>query len=165
MLTAGLMAADGIQPIYAKSQGGISVTEENRKIISDAFTRWAAGGTTFFTDILAAEVVWTIEGSGPSAGVYRGRETFLEQAVRPFARRLSSPVRPTATQVWADGENVIVQWEGEGKAHDGRAYRNRYAWFFRMRNGKAVEVNAFLDLAPYDDVLRRIPEPDRGGRQ
>jgi hypothetical protein len=34
-----------------------------------------------------------------------------------------------------------------------------------MRNGKAVEVNAFLDLAPYDDVLRRIPEPDRGGRQ
>jgi hypothetical protein len=28
-----------------------------------------------------------------------------------------------------------------------------------MQNGKAVDVTAFLDLAPYDDVLRRIPAP------
>ena len=31
------------------------------------------------------------------------------------------------------------------------------AWIFRMRGGKAVEATAFLDLVPYDDVLRRIP--------
>jgi hypothetical protein len=27
----------------------------------------------------------------------------------------------------------------------------------RMRNLQAVEVVAFLDLVPYDDVIRRIP--------
>ena len=28
-----------------------------------------------------------------------------------------------------------------------------------MQDGKAAEVTAYLDLAPYDDILRRIPLP------
>ncbi|MHC2636511.1 ketosteroid isomerase-like protein [Bradyrhizobium liaoningense] len=31
----------------------------------------------------------------------------------------------------------------------------------RMQDGKAAEVTAYLDLVPYDDVLRRIPSPAR----
>ncbi|TQU84140.1 ketosteroid isomerase, partial [Xanthomonas perforans] len=38
---------------------------------------------------------------------------------------------------------------------DGGSYRNRYAWIMRMAGGKAVEVNAFLDLPVYDAVLQR----------
>ena len=30
-----------------------------------------------------------------------------------------------------------------------------------MQDGKATEVNAFLDLARFDDVLRRVPAPAR----
>lgn len=136
-----------------------SRTEANRRVITGAFARWATGTGDFFDEVLAADVVWTIEGSGPSAGVFRGRDDFLARAVRPFASRLSTPVRPTDVRVWADGDNVIVKWKGSGVACDGRAYRNSYAWFFRMENGQAAEVTAFLDLAPYDDVLRRVPGP------
>jgi ketosteroid isomerase-like protein len=142
-----------------------SVTERNREIVIAAFDRWAAGGTTFFADVLTPDVVWTIEGSGPSAGRFSGRELFIEQAVRPFVSRLSSPVRPVAKQIWADGDHVIVNWEGEGVARDGVPYRNSYVWIFRMQAEKAVEVTAFLDLAPYDDVLRRIPAPTNGDPQ
>jgi ketosteroid isomerase-like protein len=28
-----------------------------------------------------------------------------------------------------------------------------------MRDGKAYEVSAYLDLPAYDDVLQRIPDP------
>jgi ketosteroid isomerase-like protein len=66
-------------------------------------------------------------------------------------------VRPTTLQVWADCDRVIAQWEGSGVARDGKDYGNSYAWIFRMQDGKATEVTAFLDLAPYDDILRRIP--------
>lgn len=31
-----------------------------------------------------------------------------------------------------------------------------------MQDGKAVGVIAYLDLAPYDDVLQRIPAPAAG---
>jgi len=42
-------------------------------------------------------------------------------------------------------------------ALDGKPYHNDYVWIFRMRDDTAVEVQAFLDLVPYEDVLRRIP--------
>ena len=131
----------------------------NRRIVTEAFDRWSAGGTTFFADVLAPDVNWTIEGSGPSAGLFQGREQFVQRAVAPFVSRLSEPVRPVSRQVWADGDHVIVNWEGVARASDGRPYTNSYAWILRMEDGKAVEVTAFLDLVPYDDVLRRIPAP------
>ena len=133
--------------------------DDNKQIVTEAFHRWAAGGTSFFDEVLAENVVWTIKGSSASAGEFRGRAAFLEQAVHPFATRLSTFVRPAAVQVWADGDHVIAQWEGSGVARDGKDYSNSYAWILRMQDGKATEVTAFLDLAPYDDVLRRIPAP------
>jgi ketosteroid isomerase-like protein len=137
--------------------GQSSAAEDNKRVVTEAFDRWAAGGTSFFDDVLAENVVWRIKGSGPSAGEHHGRETFLERVVRPFATRLSTFVRPTAVRIWADGDHVIAQWEGSGVARDGKGYSNSYAWIFRMHDGRATEVTAFLDLAPYDDVLRRIP--------
>jgi ketosteroid isomerase-like protein len=131
--------------------------DDNKQVVTEAFHRWAAGGTSFFNDVIAENVVWRIKGSSASAGEFKGRETFLEQAVRPFATRLSTFVRPTAVRVWADGDHVIAQWEGSGVARDGKDYSNSYVWIFRMQDGRAAEVTAFLDLAPYDDVLRRIP--------
>jgi ketosteroid isomerase-like protein len=141
----------------ANAASNVDVEGRNKQIVVEAFDRWAAGGNTFFSDVLVPEVVWTIKGSGPSAGVYRGLDSFVEQAVRPFVSRLSTPIKPVSKQVWAEGDHVIVQWEGAGVARDGQPYRNSYAWIFHMRDGKAFEVTAYLDLVPYDDVLRRIP--------
>lgn len=132
---------------------------QNKKAVTAAFDRWAAGGTNFFTDILAPDVVWTIKGSGPTAGTYRGRDDLIARAVRPLASRLSRPIRPVAKQIWADRDHVIIQWDGEGMARDGKPYSNSYLWIFRMEAGKAAAVTAFLDLVPYDDVLRRVSPP------
>lgn len=134
--------------------------EQNRAFISAAFDRWAAGGSGFFNEVLALDVVWTIKGSGPSAGTYHGRDDLMARAVRPLATRLSTPVRPVAKRIWAEGNHVVINWDGEALARDGKRYTNSYVWILRMEGGRAAEVTAFLDLAAYDDVLRRIPEPD-----
>ena len=136
-----------------------ATSARNKRIVTAAFDRWAASGSNIFEELLSPDVVWTIKGSGPSAGRFEGREAFVARAVRPFVSRLSTPVRPVARQIWADGDHVVANWEGEGVARDGVPYRNSYVWIFRMHDGKAVEVAAYLDLAPYDDVLRRIPAP------
>ncbi|CAA9524190.1 MAG: Secreted protein [uncultured Sphingomonadaceae bacterium] len=141
----------------AADQATASVETRNERIVGRAFARWAAGGTGFFEELLSPDIVWTIKGSGPSAGVFRGRREFLDRAVRPFAARLSRPIRPTVRGIWSEDDRIVVHWDGEGTARDGRPYRNSYVWIFRMRDGRAVEATAFLDLAPYDDVLRRIP--------
>ena len=133
--------------------------ENNRRIVSEAFDRWQAGTGNFFDDVLAADVVWTIEGSGPNSGEFRGQRALMDRAVVPFTLRLEAPVRPVSKRIWSDGDHVIVNWKGETTALDGQPYQNDYAWIMRMEKGKAVEVTAFLDLAPFDDVFRRIPAP------
>ncbi|MER0040432.1 MULTISPECIES: nuclear transport factor 2 family protein [unclassified Pseudomonas] len=155
----GALLLGALLPGLAQADANADVEARNKQAVSQAFERWAAGGTTFFSDILAPDVVWTIKGSGPSAGTHRGVDAFVGEAVRPFAARLSEPVRPVSKQVWADGDHVIIQWDGTGMARDGQPYRNSYAWIFRMRDGKAYEVSAYLDLPAYDDVLQRIPDP------
>ena len=44
--------------------------------------------------------------------------------------------------IWADGDLVIVLWDGEAITRDGKPYRNTYTWYFQMQNGKAIEANA-----------------------
>lgn len=108
LVTVAMLVNSLLSPAMASE--GTAV--RNKEIVTDAFNRWAAGGTTFFTDLLAPDVVWTIEGSGPNAGVHRGRDQLIERAARPLAMRMSEPLKPLSVRVWADGEHVIVNWEG-----------------------------------------------------
>lgn len=156
LLSAATLAA----PVFsaqASAQARAAAATTNEAIVGRAFARWAAGGTNFFQELLSPDVVWTIKGSGPSAGVFRGRRDFIDRAVTPFAERMAKPIRPTVRDIWSKGDTVAVHWDGEGVARDGRRYQNSYVWIFRMRGGKAVEATAYLDLPAYDDVLRRIP--------
>lgn len=158
-IQSSAMAGDP-PPATASARATLSSeTDRNREAVTAAFDRWAAGGTQFFAEMVSPDVVWTIAGSGPTAGTYRGLDDFRDRAVTPFTQRLRTPIRPLSRTVWADGDHVIVHWTGEAIAGDGLPYRNRYAWIFRMRQGQAVEVTAFLDLVPYDDVIRRVPLP------
>lgn len=160
----GVSALAAVLPSRAQTDAAFA-TVQNRTFIATAFDRWAAGESDFFATVLSPDVVWTIEGSGPSAGTYRGLEDFTTRAIRPFATRMREPVRPVATEIWAEGDHVIARWEGRGVAGDGRPYQNDYVWIFRMENGRAVEVTAFLDLPAYDDVLSRVPAAAaEGGR-
>jgi len=151
------VASSVFGPPVASAASGPDIAARNRQIVTEAFERWQAGGTGFFNEVLSPDVVWTIEGSGPTAGRHEGRDALIARGVRPLTSRLATPIRPVEKTVWADGEHVIVAWQGEAMAADGQPYVNRYAWILRMQEGKAVEVNAFLDLVAYDDVLRRVP--------
>jgi hypothetical protein len=35
-----------------------------------------------------------------------------------------------------------------------------HVWVFRLKDGKAVEVEIFLDLESYEDVIKRVPLPE-----
>lgn len=153
---AAVIALVSASRVLASDRAEDSITARNRRFIAGAFDKWAAGGNTFFEDVLAPDVVWIIKGTSPVAGRYHGRGDFIDKAVKPFASRLSSPVRPHVRDLWADRSDVIVHWDGEAIASDGNAYRNSYVWIFRMKNMRAIEVIAFLDPVPYDDVIERI---------
>ena len=142
-------------PVYAQAAAADTVTERtNKEIVARAYSAWAAGGTSFF-DILDDRVIWTILGPGPHARTYGSKAAFLEAAVVPFGARLSSPLKPTVRSIHADGDDVVILWDGVATTRDSQTYRNTYAWFFTMRNGRVVEAKALLDLQAYGEVLSR----------
>jgi ketosteroid isomerase-like protein len=58
--------------------------------------------------------------------------------------------------VFADGDTVVVMFDGRGVASDGIVYENTYAWFLRMEDGLVVDGTAFLDGPPLDELWTRL---------
>jgi ketosteroid isomerase-like protein len=134
------------------------VTESNRQIIRDAFERWQAG-TAPIADVFAPDMVWRIEGHSLASREYHGREQFVDEVLAPFAGRFAAgePFRPVRIRsVLADGDAVVVVWDGRGVANDGRAYENSYAWVMRMRDGAVVDGTAFYDSISFNDLWTRV---------
>jgi uncharacterized protein len=128
---------------------------ENKALVAGAFDAWAKGEGSVF-DLLTDDAVWTITGSSPLAGTYRGREEFLAQAIAPLMARFSEPIRPTVELVVAEADTVMVMWSGHATALDGAPYDNRYCWVMRVADGKLTEVTAFFDAPPLEDLWARV---------
>jgi uncharacterized protein len=135
-------------------------TEANREAIRQAFEAWH-DGTAPITDVFAPEMVWRIEGHSHASGEYASKQEFIDEVLSPFGRRFaagSDPVRPiTIGSIHADGDTVVVYWDGRGTANDGRPYENSYAWFMKMRDGKVIDGTAFYDSISFNDLWDRVP--------
>jgi ketosteroid isomerase-like protein len=133
----------------------MSVDDRKRRV-EDAFAAWARGDGSVF-DLLADDVTWTITGSSVLGGTYTSRRQFLDDAIAPLTARLSEPIRPTVQSVVAEGDDVVVLFAGHAVAADGEPYDNRYSWHLRWRDDAIVEVVAFFDAAPLDELFTRVP--------
>jgi ketosteroid isomerase-like protein len=131
------------------------VEEKNRRTVQTAFDNWRrASGSVF--DLLASDVKWTIVGRSAASGTYHSRRDFLDQVVVPFNSRLSMPLVPTVRAIYADGDTVIVLWDGAAMAKDGKSYENTYSFFLKMRDGKIVSATAMFDPIAFDDLWKRV---------
>jgi ketosteroid isomerase-like protein len=134
------------------SSAGHPMAARNEGTVRQAFEGWAAG-TSSFAELLAPGVAWTIHGSGPVAGLYRGREDFVERATRPLVSRLATSLVPNVHNIWAADDKVIVRFDAAATTTSGSTYRNQFVWIFRIQDGLVVEAEAFLDLIAYQKVL------------
>jgi uncharacterized protein len=133
-------------------------TETNRDIIRRAFDAWR-DGTGAITDVFAPEMVWRIEGHSLASREYANREQFIDEVLAPFGARFAAgePFRPNEIRsIHADGDTVIVVWDGRGVANDGAPYENSYAWVMRLAGGKVVDGTAFYDSISFNDLWQRV---------
>jgi ketosteroid isomerase-like protein len=133
-------------------------TETNRQTIRQAFDAWR-DGTAPITDVFAPDMVWRIEGHSLASQEYKDRQQFVDEVLVPFGARFSAhaPFRPiNIRSVYADGDTVIVLWDGRGIANDGQAYENSYAWFMKLRDGEVIDGTAFYDSISFNDLWTRV---------
>jgi uncharacterized protein len=135
-----------------------TATEFNREIIRRAFEAWQTN-TAPITDVFADDMVWRIEGHSLASKEYRTRQEFIDEVLEPFGARFSrgEPFRPVGIRsLNADGDTVVVVWDGRGVANDGQTYENSYAWIMRLVDGKVADGTAFFDSISFNDLWTRL---------
>jgi uncharacterized protein (TIGR02246 family) len=120
-------------------------TAENKKLIQDAFAAWARGDGMAFFNLLAPDVRWTVIGSTPVSRTYTSREAFVEGAIKLLSAKLAGPIVPTVRDIIAEGDKVVLQWEGRTSGTNGALYHQTYCWVMRIADGKVSEGTAYLD--------------------
>ncbi|MFC4701177.1 nuclear transport factor 2 family protein [Glaciecola siphonariae] len=115
-----------------------------------AFQEWADGTGDPFS-LLSNDMAWTIIGSTRTAGTYNLDE--FKALVEPFNQIIAQPLRPTKWKTFADADTVVIHFTAQTPLKTGELYTNEYAWFFKFRQSKVVNVRAFLDLPKFERAL------------
>ena len=127
---------------------------ENKQLVGDVFAAWAAGDGKAFFNLLADDVRWTVIGTGPISATYGSKKQFFDGATRPLAAKLRGLIIPKVTNLIADGDYVVAQWEGDATMTSGQPYHQTYCWVMRLLDGKVKEGTAYLDTELLADVFK-----------
>jgi uncharacterized protein len=132
----------------------------NQERTEKAFRDWQEG-TGYITDLLADDLRWTIVGRSEVSKTFESKDEFVGEVLEPFGARFSEPFRPGAVHgVYADGDTVVVLWDGEGTRLDGKPYENTYAWFMRFDEGLIVEATAVFDSIAFNELWSEVTPTD-----
>lgn len=130
-------------------------TETNRRLITEAFEQFVAGDAKPFFELVAHDVRWTVIGSTAISGTFESKRDFFNEAMGKLTQGLAAPITGTIGQISADGDRVIVQWDGGAPIKSGGEYRQRYCWVLRLNNGMVAEATAYLDTEMVSTVLNQ----------
>ena len=96
------------------------------------------------------------KGFGKFAGV-RERETILA-TITAFRDLMPEGMKPEILSVLAEGDRVVLEFEGHGKLFNGEDYCNQYCMVFTLRDGRIAQVNEYFCTALADRVLYPLIE-------
>ena len=132
----------------------------NKRTVDAAMSDWMGGSGTALQSLLSDDVEWTITGHSLVAGTTHGRQELLARVLGPFGARFAragDPFKPRRiVRILAEGDAVVVQFDGAGTSNDGKPYTNSYLWILQMAGSKAIRVTAFFDSISFDDLWRRV---------
>lgn len=150
------MSSCGVRKEQGTALNASGTGAANRDKVAAAFDAWMSG-TGYIAGLLADNVRWTIVGHSAASRTYESKQQFIEEVLDPFSRRFATPFRPVAIHgLYADGDTVIILWDGAGTARDGQPYENTYAWFLTFGDGLVVEATAFFDSIAFNDLWSRV---------
>ena len=121
--------------------------EENKRLLEAALLPLAVRDARAFRDVLADDVVWTVQGTTRWSGTYRGKEALFRDLFRPFHALLEQPYQMLTRRIVAEDDLVVLELAGVNVTRAGVPYENQFCYVCRLRDGKICEVTEYLDTA------------------
>lgn len=129
---------------------------ENTRLMQRIFAGLAEGDGRPLTESLADDFRWTIIGTTKWSGTYEGKQTVLNELLRPLAAQFADTYTNTPQRFIAAGDYVVVECRGRVTTTEGKPYHNTYCWVCHIKDGKLRELTEYCDT---DLIARTLGEP------
>ena len=127
------------------------MSQQNKQVVLKFIDAMGRGDGAAAAPCLDPEAFTLAKGYGKFAGVRR-YETIVG-TIDALKTLVPTGLRPRIDSVTAEGDRVVVEWEGNAESSDGKPYCNQYCMVFSMRDGKIRQVNEYFCTILADDVL------------
>jgi limonene-1,2-epoxide hydrolase len=139
----------------------IAVMERNKQVVLTFIEAMGCSDAVAAVPCLDPEAFTLAKGFGKFAGV-RHYDTIVG-TIDAFKALLPTGLRPAIQSVTAEGDRVVVEFEGNAVARDGKPYCNQYCMVFTLRDGRIRQVNEYFCNILADEVLWPLVQEMMGG--
>ncbi len=112
-----------------------------------------------FWQRVAEDVDWTVEGTHPLAGHYRGKAAFTTATFERLSPLMRGGVSLRLEHLYLDGDTAVAELAADATTAEGAPFDNRYCWVCRFDGDMIVEVRAYLDSAMVAYTVARNERP------
>lgn len=127
------------------------MSDANKHVVLTFIDAMGRGDAEAADPCLAQDAFTLAKGFGHFAGV-RERPTILA-TIAAFRQLMPEGMKPDIHTVTAEGDRVVVEFEGNGRLFNGEDYSNQYCMVFTLEKGKIKKVEEYFCTLLADQVL------------
>jgi uncharacterized protein len=127
------------------------MSDLNKQVVLDFIEAMGNGDAAAAAPCLAPDAYTLAKGFGKFAGV-RQHDLILA-TIAAFRKLVPDGMQPVIQSVTAEGERVVVEFEGNATLVNGESYCNEYCMVFTLQGGKIKQVNEYFCTILADTVL------------
>lgn len=127
------------------------MSKANRQVALDFIQAMSAGDVEGQARCLTQDAFTQTKGFAGVSG-RRDRATMLA-TVEAFKEMVPTGFRPTVHKVVAEGDVVVVEWEGDAVLSNGVPYCNQYVFIFTFRDGLIRQLDEYFCTALADRTI------------
>ena len=134
----------------------MTTSKENKEIVQHIYEEVSKGNHQVFIDSVTDDFTFTLIGTTPFSGTYKGIQEMFEKSIGPVMSAIKTQPRLIIDKLIAEGDYVVVVDHGEGGVtKEGKDYNNTYCNVIRLQDGKIAEVTEYCDTALVNAVLHK----------
>jgi ketosteroid isomerase-like protein len=127
------------------------MSEANKQVALDFLQAMSDGDAEGMGRCTTPDAETFTKGFGQVSG-WRNRETMLATAAA-FREIVPTGFRPKIHKVVAEGDTVVLEFEGNAELSNGKPYCNQYVFIFTFRDGKIRQLNEYFCTVLADSTI------------
>lgn len=127
------------------------MSEQNKEVVLRFIRAFSDGDVETAKTCLTPETTVMAKGFGKLSGPRT--YDIIVATTGAFKQAIPTGLRPDFKTVTAEGDRVVVEWEGDAVLANGADYCNQYCMVFTLKDGKIRHVNEYYCTILADDRI------------